>query len=342
MTPLLELRGVTKAFRHGLFGRQATVALDDVSFIVPEDPPRIIAIAGESGSGKTTLARLLLGTERPSRGRALYRGQDIARLSAVERRAMRRDVQPIFQDPFESYNPFYRVDHVLVTPIRKLGLAPSRAEERQLIRAAVEQVGLAPDEILGRYPHELSGGQRQRLMAARILLIRPRAILADEPVSMVDASLRATILESLRDLHRRLGISLIYVTHDLTTAFQISDAIVILYRGRIVEAGPAEAVIRAPAHPYTKLLVDSIPGLDPDRRWPEESEPPAPAARSAEGCAFADRCMSVMDRCRAELPALFEGGSLRATRCFLAADRPMVSPGAVARALGDEARQEDD
>ena len=195
MTPLLELRGVSKVFQRGLIDRHTTVALDEISLVVPADPPQIIAIAGESGSGKTTLARLLLGMDKPSVGRALYRGQDIASLPAVTRKAMRREVQPIFQDPFKSYNPFYRVDHVLMTPMRQLALAATRAEARKLIRVTVEQVGLMPDEILGRYPHELSGGQRQRLMAARALLIRPRVILADEPVSMVDASLRATILE---------------------------------------------------------------------------------------------------------------------------------------------------
>ena len=252
VTPLLELQGVTKVFSTGIFNRQETVALDEVSFIVPDHPPRIIAIAGESGSGKTTLARMLLGMEKPTAGRALWRGKEMTRLSAASRRSLRRDVQPIFQDPFEAYNPFYRVDHVLTVPLQKLRPAASLADAHRMIRHAVEQVGLAPEEILGRYPHELSGGQRQRLMAARALLIRPRAILADEPVSMVDASLRATILESLRDLHRTYGISLIYVTHDLTTAFQIADAIVILYRGRIVEAGPVETVIAAPKHSYTR------------------------------------------------------------------------------------------
>lgn len=340
MTPLLELKGVSKVFSHGMFNRHVTVALDDVSFVVPADPPRIIAIAGESGSGKTTLARLLLGMEKPITGRTLWRGRDITGLPASARRALRRDVQPIFQDPFEAYNPFYRVDHVLAVPMRRLRLAASNREARQMIRDAVEQVGLMPDEILGRYPHELSGGQRQRLMAARALLIRPRAILADEPVSMVDASLRATILESLRDLHRRHGISLIYVTHDLTTAFQISDAIIILYRGRIVEAGPAETVIRAPAHPYTRLLVDSIPRLDPDLRWSDTATQSATGHRMGTGCAFAQRCPSVMPRCRAEMPPLFDLGGGRAARCFISADRAVVSDDRLARGLAGEALAE--
>lgn len=333
MTPLLELRGVSKEFRRGLLRPRKTVALDDVSLVVPRSPALIIAIAGESGSGKTTLARVLLGIERISVGQALYCGSDMNSLSSGERRQLRRDVQPIFQDPFESYNPFYRVDHVLTTPMRKLGLAPSRKEARARIREAVEQVGLRPDEILGRYPHELSGGQRQRLMVARTLLIRPRVILADEPVSMVDASLRATVLESLRTLNRDHGISLIYVTHDLTTAYQISDVIVVLYRGRIVEAGPAESVIRAPRHPYTQLLVASIPQPDPDRRWSPARPRPDPGPRTNRGCNFADRCSAAMPRCLHDAPPLFMGDEPWATRCFLAADDPTASTAEVAHTL---------
>ena len=151
-------------------------------------------------------------------------------VSARERRQFRRDVQAIFQDPYEVYNPFYRVDHVLTTPVRKFRLAATRAEGAGLIEDALRAVGLRPEEILGRYPHQLSGGQRQRVMVARALLLRPRLIVADEPVSMVDASLRATILGSLRKLHEELGISILYITHDLATAYQVADTILVLYR----------------------------------------------------------------------------------------------------------------
>src|SRR5256885_5835793 len=173
----------------------------------------------------------------------------------------------IFQDPYEVYNPFYKVDHALETPIWEFKLASGVQARRALIHESLRAVGLRPDETLGRYPHQLSGGQRQRIMVARAVLLRPRLIIADEPVSMVDASLRATILDSLRRLNRDFGISLVYITHDLTTAYQISDNIVVLYRGLVAEAGSVEEVVKSPHHPYTQLLVGSIPLPDPTHHW---------------------------------------------------------------------------
>src|SRR5215211_1648973 len=197
MTPLLELRHVTRVFGGGLRHKRQTVALDDFSLAIVREPPTIIAVVGESGSGKTTMARLLLGLETPTTGEVLYQGKDLRRSSRREWRVFRRDVQAIFQDPFGVYNSVYKVDHVLTTPIAKFRLAKSRADGRRMIDQALRAVGLRPEDTLGRYPHQLSGGQRQRIMVARTLLLRPRVILADEPVSMVDASLRATILNSL-------------------------------------------------------------------------------------------------------------------------------------------------
>ena len=270
MSALLELQNVSKVFGGGFFDtRGQTVAVDRATFAVEEDQARIVTIAGESGSGKTTLARLLLGSHVPTTGTMLYRGKDFTKLSRRERRQFKREVQPIFQDPFESYNPFYKVDHVLHSPIRNFKLAGSRAERNQMVEEALLQVGLQPDETLGRFPHQLSGGQRQRIMVARALLLKPRIILADEPVSMVDASLRATILESIQELKDNLGISVVYITHDLTTAFQISDEILIMYRGNVVEYGDVAKVIQNPLHAYTQLLIESIPQADPDKRWGE-------------------------------------------------------------------------
>jgi ABC-type oligopeptide transport system ATPase subunit len=260
MSALIELSGVTQ--RYGAF-----TALDDVTFSLSDATPSTTAIAGESGSGKTTMARIMLGFISPTQGRVLYRGKDVARMSASEQRQFRREVQPIFQDPFDVFNPFYRIDHVLTTPVRRFRLAGTDAEARRLIEDALSRVGLRPKDTLGRFPHELSGGQRQRIMVARAVLMRPRLIIADEPVSMVDASLRATILDELRTLNRELGISILYITHDLTTAFQICENIVILYQGTVAEAGPVERVIGAPRHPYTQLLVASIPLPDLSRKW---------------------------------------------------------------------------
>src|SRR5215211_8592094 len=277
MSALLEAKNVGKTFGGGLFDKVRTVALRDFSLGIESEPPSILAVVGESGSGKTTLARLLLGLVGPTTGQVLYRGSDIRSLSGAQRRQFLRDVQVIFQDPYEVYNPFYYVDHVLETPVQKFKLASSRSEARSMIEETLRAVGLRPDETLGRYPHQLSGGQRQRIMVARALLIRPRIIIADEPVSMVDASLRATILGSLRELNRTFGISLVYITHDLTTAYQISENIVVLYRGSVAEAGEVGLVVQDPKHPYTQLLVGSIPLPNPDRTWHGEA-PPSPVA----------------------------------------------------------------
>jgi len=266
--PLLELRRVSRTFGGGgLFRQRPVVALDDFSLSVDDTKPTIVAVVGESGSGKTTMARLLLGLERPSSGQVLYRGTDLQRLPGEQWREYRRNVQAILQDPFGVYNAFYKVDHVLWTPLRKFKLASSRAEGQRLIEQALLAVGLKPEDTLGRYPHQLSGGQRQRTMVARTLLLRPRAIVADEPVSMIDASLRATVLGNLLQLKRQFGISLIYITHDLTTAYQISDRIIVLHHGRVVEEGDPEQIINQPRHPYTRLLIASIPEPDPERAW---------------------------------------------------------------------------
>ena len=328
MTALLELQNVTKVFGGGTFSRKKTVAVDDISFSIPADSPTMTALAGESGSGKTTLSRLLLGVTAPSSGHALYKGRDIPKMSRQERKNFLRDVQPIYQDPFGVYNPFYKADHLLFEAVKKFDLASSQAESQRLVEEALETVGLRPNEILGRFPHQLSGGQRQRVMVARALVLKPKVILADEPVSMVDASLRATILESLRTLNRDLGISILYVTHDLTTAYQICENIIVMYRGTVVEAGSVERVIRDPKHPYTQLLVESIPLMRAARDWEQADDEGVirsdVAARVSTGCKFADRCPAVMEKCWSQKPALHQVDAERAARCFLFEDKPVL------------------
>ncbi len=265
--PLLELRNVSKVYGGGLFSKSSTTALKDFSLSIAREPATIVAVVGESGSGKTTMSRLLLGLETPTTGQVLYNGKDLRDSSGSERRTIRRDLQAIFQDPFGVFNAFYRIDHVLTTPIAKFKLAKSRAEARRMIEGALEAVGLRPELTLGRFPHQLSGGQRQRIMVARTLLLRPKVIVADEPVSMIDASLRVTVLANLLKLKREYGISLIYITHDLATAYQISDRIIVLNRGEVVEEGDPEQIVKHPQHPYTQLLIGSIPLPDPKRRW---------------------------------------------------------------------------
>jgi peptide/nickel transport system ATP-binding protein len=329
MPALLEVRHATKVFGGGrLFRRHdGTVALNDFSFTVNTEPPTITAIVGESGSGKTTIARLLLGLTAPSTGEVLYKGENISTLSREQHLQYLRDVQVIFQDPYEVYNPFYKVDHVLKTPIQEFRLASSEQETRALMEQTLNAVGLRPGDTLGRHPHQLSGGQRQRVMVARALLIQPRLIIADEPVSMVDASLRATILESLRLLHHRFRISMLYITHDLTTAYQISQNIIVLYRGEVAEVGDVGLAVRKPLHPYTQLLVESIPAVTTTKTWKTEKltgESTARVPMVTQGCKFANRCPHVMDICRAEAPPLFRTDTGRAAACYLYRDHPRL------------------
>ncbi len=316
---LLEMRNVSQIF--GDPNKGGTVALDELTFSISDDKPTFTSVVGESGSGKTTLARILLGFQSPTRGQVFYKSQDMTTMRGQPMRDFRREVQAIFQDPFEVYNPFYKIDHLLDVPIRKFKLASSRTEARKMMEDALTAVGLKPNETLGRYPHQLSGGQRQRVTVARAMLLKPRVIIADEPVSMVDASLRATILETLRSLHDDLGISMLYITHDLTTAYQVSDNILVLYKGRVAEVGDVVPVIKKPQHPYTQLLVASIPLPDPNNRW-EDGETAttgddAPISRA--GCAFAPRCTHAMDICRTTVPPLYHLGDQRAAACFLPA-----------------------
>lgn len=318
MAPLIELRNVSKIYSKGLIARASTVALDNLSLTLDADKPTIMTVAGESGSGKTTLAMLLLGFIEPTEGKIFYQGKDITKLSGAERTQFRKEVQAVFQDPFAVFNPFYPVDHLLSVPIEKFKLADSKAKARTLMEEALNGVGLRAEDVLGRFPHQLSGGQRQRINVARALLLKPKLIVADEPVSMVDASLRATILESLRKLNRDYGISIIYITHDLTTAFHVANSIVVLYRGGVMEAGDIETVIKGPQHPYTRLLIDSIPWPDLDRRWGGDQMPikEIEGASTGKGCKFASRCPFVMDKCKAP-PSLYRLSQHQTASCYL-------------------------
>lgn len=326
---LLEADHVTRVFGGGMLNKHHTVAVDEVSLVINQNKPTIISVAGESGSGKTTLARLLLGMIQPTSGAIKFQGRNLAEMDNQSRKEFRRQVQAIFQDPFEAYNPFYKIDTVLTTPLKKFKLASSSADAQQRIEESLQLAGLRPEDTLGRYPHQLSGGQRQRIMVARSLLLQPKVILADEPVSMVDASLRATILESLLKLKRELGISLVYITHDLTTAYQISEDIYIMYRGAVAEVGRVEKVIKDPQHPYTRLLVSSIPLPDPDIRWGGETEIEGKAiaqtAQVVHGCKFANRCPFVMAECREKAPPLYQTEPDRAVACYLYKEAPSVS-----------------
>lgn len=271
--PLLTFDRVSK-----VYGK--LTALHPLSFTLRGDVPKIISIVGQSGSGKSTLGSIVLGFTHPTAGAVRFEGRDLRRAGAAGKLGFRRDVQAVLQDPYACFNPFYRVRHALAYPYRRFGLARDEAHIRQRMEEVCRTVGLDPDLVLPRYPHQLSGGQRQRLIVARALMLSPKLLVADEPVSMVDASLRATILSNIYDLKDRFGISILYITHDLATAYHVSDYVMVLYRGRVVEAGPPGQVIGNPEHPYTRLLVDSIPWPDPDRPW-GGSAGPEPAADHA-------------------------------------------------------------
>lgn len=254
---LLDLDGVTK--RYG-----AVTALHPMSFRLDGAAPKIISIVGQSGSGKSTMGSLMLGFAAPSAGSVRFKGQDVNRMNPAAKLEFRKQVQAVFQDPYACFNPFYRVDHALRFPFENFGMG---GDVKTAMEEACVSVGLDPSLVLGRYPHQLSGGQRQRLIVARALMLSPKLLIADEPVSMVDASLRATILANIHDLKEKHGISIIYITHDLATAYHVSDYVMVLYKGHVVEAGPPRAVIGDPQHAYTRLLISSIPWPDMDRDW---------------------------------------------------------------------------
>lgn len=263
-TPLLEVDRVSKRFAlGGVRSRRTVDAVVDASFTLPADRPEIFTIIGESGSGKTTLARMILGLEQPTSGEIRFEGAARAeRRGRAARRDFMRRVQPVFQNPFEAFNPLKRVDRYLVATARSLLGAPSRAAVDEAMDTALHQVGLSLREVAGRYPHELSGGQLQRVAIARALIPNPRLLIADEPVSMVDASLRMSIVNLLRRLRDELGVSVIYITHDLATAYYISDRLIIMQRGHVVEMGPARPILDAPEHPYSRLLKDAVLSID--------------------------------------------------------------------------------
>lgn len=265
--PLLEFRGVSKTYGGGFLNGSGNTALSPLSFKLYGDKPMIISIVGQSGSGKSTMGGLMLGFTKPTTGQVLFEGRDVTSLGRKEGHGFRRDVQAVFQDPYGSFNPFYRVDRALSLPLKRFGITSDPVEIDQKMEQACEAVGLNPHLILGRFAHELSGGQRQRLMVARALMLSPKLLIADEPVSMVDASLRASILKNLYDLKDQFGISIVYITHDLATAYHVSDYVIVLHEGRVAEAGPPKQVIGDPKHPYTQLLISSIPWPDVDRIW---------------------------------------------------------------------------
>jgi peptide/nickel transport system ATP-binding protein len=285
----------------------------------------VLGLVGESGSGKTTIGRVIVKLTRQTAGRIFLDGADVSTLWGVKAlRAYRRRVQIVFQDPYETLNPRQSIYDFVAEPLLVNKLVPSDEERRKRVLAALDAAGLRPaEEFAARFPHELSGGQRQRVVIAGALVMEPHVVVADEPVSMLDVSIRTELLRLMLDLRAERNLAYLFITHDLSLAWVIADRIAVLYLGRVMEIGPAEQVIRAPHHPYTAALVSVSPTPDP----PEEAGAPVrtilvgetpDAAHVPAGCRFHPRCPLVFDRCRTESPPLFDVGGGQAAACWLA------------------------
>jgi peptide/nickel transport system ATP-binding protein len=316
---LLHADKVTKIFhlRQG-FSTTAFHAVDEAGFTLAADKPEIFTVVGESGSGKTTLSRMILGMDAPSQGAMHYKGRSIAALTAKEKKEwFHKEVQPVFQDPFAAFSPLNRIDHYLYETVHNYKMSDKKGAD-QYIDQVLQKVGLTLAEIKRRYPNELSGGQAQRVAIARALITQPSLIVADEPVSMLDASLRMSIVNMFRALKEQQSVSIIYITHDLATAYYAGDRIAVMLRGWIVEMGPVETVLNNPLHPYTKNLKYSIPKVKPDAVWQEKVDLAVVETDefTRSGCKFAGRCPAVMDICHKQVPRDYHHEG-RMVKCFL-------------------------
>src|SRR5438128_1034080 len=324
MTALLEVDGLKKHFvaSRSVFGRPTAFvkAVDGVSFQV--EAGKTLALVGESGCGKSTVSRLVLRLIEPDAGTVRFEGRDLGALDANALRACRRDAQIIFQDPYASLNPRMTVSQILTEPLALHDLVPA-ARRRERVEELLRLVGLEP-RFARRYPHEFSGGQRQRIAIARALAVEPKLIVCDEPVSALDVSIRAQILNLLRDLQNRLGLSYIFVSHDLAVVKHIADRVAVMNLGEIVETADTQALFASPKHPYSRALLSAIPVPGPRARRNRlllQGEMPS-ALNPPSGCRFHTRCPYMIERCRVERPRLIADAQGHATACHRTAELP--------------------
>jgi len=305
MTSLLLADKLTKIFFKGAgLSKIKIVVVNDVSFKIESIKPEIFVLAGESGSGKSTIANMILSFENPTEGKLLYKGNDITKISSnIEKKKFMVEVQPVFQNPFDTFNPLKTVDtYLFETKANFMDNVSDKSS--QDLKKILKTVGLSLEQIQGRYPSELSGGQLQRVSIARALITKPVLLIADEPVSMIDVSLRMSIVNLFKELKEKEGLSIIYITHDLAIAYYIGDRIGIMLRGDIVEMGSVEEVLGNPLHPYTRLLKESVPNPNPKKRWKEEISLSNLEAKeySLQGCKFIGRCPYSKKICQKEQP----------------------------------------
>jgi oligopeptide/dipeptide ABC transporter ATP-binding protein len=318
-TPLLEVKNLRKWFdiRKGIIPKPVAHvrAVEDVSFSLRSH--EVLGIAGESGSGKTTLGRAVLRLVEPSSGEILFNGQDIVKFDRRQLHAFRRRAQIIFQDPFASLNPRMTIEQILSEPLIVQKTGRTRRERKQRAGELLEMVALTPD-YLTRKPHELSGGQRQRIVIARALAVKPELVVADEPVSALDVSIQAQIITLLKDLKQRLGLSILFISHDLAVMEDISDRIAIVYLGRMMEIGPSDVICSSPHHPYARALLSAVPNPDPGAKRERiilEGDLPDPV-NPPSGCVFRTRCPYALPACAEAIPPMRSKGRDHFSACI--------------------------
>ncbi len=314
---LLEIRNVSKVFKIGsMLSRKKLVAVDDVSLDIPKDKPIILSIVGESGCGKSTLAKMILRLHDADGGDIFLDNHAYSNKKAYKPMEFRNDVQPIFQNPFEAFSMRKTVDSYLFNTALRLGIAKNKTEATKRVDEALKSVGLSLAVVKGKYSSQFSGGELQRVSIARALITKPKVIIADEPVAMIDASMKMNIVNLFKQLKDEYGISFIYITHDLSTAYYVSDYIATLYRGSLIEYGTSKDIMDNPAHPYTKLLMDSVPRVGD--KWEQDIALPDMEEKeySLTCCKFAPRCAYATDECLNSRPEMRNLSGERKVLCY--------------------------